>query len=155
MKAIDSPINPKEINIKITKVEPPDYKLDFEVPQRLVKRIHKKLKKGGMDYNNNQMTALLIQICTKEGLSRLDLETIWGMQPIPGTKPPVFSLNTPFSFSFIVDTYTTSDIPPLENIPLKKLQLPVTDELIELEINAQQLECGLRESYSGPLDIGD
>ena len=155
MDPIESPIDPKEINIKITKLDPPDYKLEFEIPQRLVKRIYKKLKKGGLNYDDKQMTALLVKICVDEGTYRLERESVWGLMPMANTAPPNFSIDAPFSFTSVADTYTFDDMPSLDGIQIKKLQMEISDELIEREIQSQKLECGNRTPLVGTLKVGD
>ena len=155
MKPADTPIDPKEIIITFTEIDPPDYKVEFEIPQRLVKRIYKKLKKGGLNYNEHEMVALLVRICIDEGTCRLDRETIWGFMPMPGAPRPVSSINAPFTFTSVTDTFSLDDIPSFDSIQIKKLHLEVTNDLIEQEIEAQKLECGTRIPHKGTLAIGD
>lgn len=151
----NSPIDPKEIEIKISKLDPPDYRLDYEIPQKLTKRIHKKLKKGGYDYNQHQMVALLTQICISEGMERLDKPTVWGPKPLQDADTPTFSIEKPFVFSTVVDTYSIDDIAEIAPIPITRLNIDVTDEMIDNELYEQQLEIGTREPHAGPLDYGD
>ncbi len=151
----NSPIDPKEIEIKITQIDPPDYRLDYEIPQKLTKRIHKKLKKGGYDYNQQQMVSLLTQICISEGMERLDKNTVWGPKPIQDAETPIFSIEKPFVFSSVVDTYTTDDISEIGPIPIERLNIDVTDEMIDNELFEQQLEAGTRAPHAGPLGHGD
>jgi len=151
----NSPIDPKEIEIKISKLDPPDYRLDYLIPQKLTKRIHKKLKKGGHDYSQQQMVALLTQICISEGMERLDKNTVWGPKPLMDAETPVFSIGKPFVFSTIIDTFSTDDIAEFGPIPIERLNIDITDEMIDNELLEQQLEIGTREPHSGPLDNGD
>ena len=151
----NSPIDPKEIDIEITELDPPDYRIDFEIPQKLTKRIYKKLKKGGYDYNQQQMVGLLTQICIAEGMERLDKKSIWGPKPLKDAQKPLFSTEKPFVFSSLVDTYSIDDISEIGPIPIDRLNIEVTDEMIDTELYEQQLEIGTRESHSGTLDYGD
>ena len=139
---LSHPSTRKKLTSRLLNLTHPDYKLEFEIPQRLVKRIYKKLKKGGLNYDDKQMTALLVKICVDEGTYRLERESVWGLMPMVDTAPPNFSIDAPFSFTSVADTYTFDDMPSLDGIQIKKLQMEISDELIEREIQSQKLECG-------------
>ncbi len=155
MEQIESPIDPTEINITFTEIEDSDLKVEFEIPQKLVKRISKKLKKGGINYNDQQMTALLVKICIDEGTVRLEKDSTWGFMHMQGTPLPEYKDGEEFAFTSVVDTYSVDDIPDLSGVKIKQLKVEVNDSLIEEEVKSQQLECGTRTPHSGPLSVGD
>jgi len=150
-----TPIDPKEIKIEFSKLDPPDFRIDYEIPQKLTKRIYKKLKKGGFNYDEQQMIGLLTQICVSEGMERLDQKTIWGPKPMPDSPPITYSVERPFTFSSIVDTFTADDKYEIDVIPIERLNIDITDEMIDAELYDQQLEIGVRKSHAGVLEYGD
>lgn len=149
------PIDTTKINVNITELEPPDFQLDFEIPQELVVEMHDRLIAGGLEYDDKQMVGLLTKVCLDEGMFRLNKLSIWGPKLLPGTKPGVFSLDSPFSFSAIVDAFAVEDIPEVEEIPISRNTMQVDDEMINSELVEQQLQFGTREPHSGQLEYGD
>ena len=97
------PVDPSKIKIEITAIDAPDYRIDFEMPAELVSEIYGRLKDGGYDYNVQQMTSLLTKICVDEGMIRFDKNSIWGPKQMPDSAPGIFSEDTPFVFSAVID----------------------------------------------------
>ncbi|MBT4583830.1 MAG: hypothetical protein HOC93_01985 [Phycisphaerae bacterium] len=148
-------VDTSAIKIKITKLEEPDYRLDFEMPAKLVVDIYGRLKEGGYDYDKEQMASLLTKICLDEGMARFEKNSIWGPKLMPGTQQGEFSEDGPFVFSAIVDATPTEALKEINSIPIQRLNLEVSDELIETELFEQRLLFGSRKSFSGELAYGD
>ena len=148
-------VDTSAIQIKITKLEEPDYCLEFEMPTELIVDIYGRLKEGGYDYSQEQMSILLSKICLDEGLDRLEKNSIWGPKLMPGTQPGKFSENAPFVFTAIVDAAPTEAFEEIDSIPIQRRNLEVSDELIETELFEQRLSFGSRKSFSGKLAYGD
>ena len=149
------PVDTSKIKIEITAIDAPDYRIDFEMPADLVSEIYGRLKDGGYDYNIQQMTSLLAKICVDEGMIRFDKNSLWGPKPMPGSTPGIFSEDTPFVFSAIVDETPLEYIDNIESIPIQRCIFKANDELIENELFEQQLLFGSREAHSGMLAYGD
>ena len=149
------PVDTSKIKIEITAIDAPDYRIDFEMPAELVSEIYGRLKDGGFDYNIQQMTSLLTKICIDEGMFRFDKNSIWGPKPMPGSVPGIFSEDTPFVFSAIVDEAPLEWIDNIESIPIKRRIFNANEELIENELFEQQLLFGSREAHCGVLAYGD
>ena len=101
------------------------------------------------------MTSLLTTICLDEGMVRFDKNSVWGPKPMPGSAPGIFSEDTPFIFSAIIDEYPLEIIDHIESIPIDRHNLKVSDDLIETELIEQQLLFGSREPHIGNLAYGD
>tara|TARA_X000001036_G_scaffold68434_3_gene59421 strand:- start:4479 stop:5774 length:1296 start_codon:yes stop_codon:yes gene_type:complete len=155
MQPVNSPIDPQDININITEIEPQNLQIDFEVPQRLVKRIYKKLKKGGLDYTEQQMSDLLIQICLDEASRRIDKASIWGFLPLVDTSKPTFNIDAPFTFKMNRDVMPLDQLPSFEGIQIKSIEQEITDKLVDQELHSQKLQFGNPLPLDGPLTIGD
>jgi FKBP-type peptidyl-prolyl cis-trans isomerase (trigger factor) len=149
------PVDPSKIKIEITALDAPDYRIDFEMPAELVSEIYGRLKDGGYDYNVQQMTSLLAKICIDEGLIRFDKNSIWGPKPMPESAPGIFSEDTPFIFSAVIDEIPLEHIDNIESILIERRVLKVSENLIEDEIFEQQLLFGSREAHVGMLAYGD
>ena len=149
------PVDTSKIKIEITSIDAPDYRIDFEMPAELVSEIYNRLKDGGYDYNAQQMTSLLTKICLDEGTVRFDKNSTWGPKPMPGSAPGIFSEDTPFIFSSIIDETPLGIIDHIESIPIERRNLKVSDDLIETELIEQQLLFGSREPHIGNLAYGD
>ena len=149
------PVDTSKIKIEITAIDAPDYRIDFEMPAELVSEIYGRLKDGGFDYNVQQMTSLLTKICIDEGMIRFDKNSIWGPKPMPDSVPGIFSEDTPFVFSAIVDETPLEWIDNIESIPIKRRIFKANEELIENELFEQQLLFGSREAHIGVLAYGD
>ncbi|MBT4530072.1 MAG: hypothetical protein HOC27_02605 [Phycisphaerae bacterium] len=148
-------IDTSAIKIKISKLEEPDYRLDFDMPDEIVEDINRRLKEGGYDYDDEQMTSLLTKICLDEGMNRLDKKSVWGPKLMPGTAPGKFCCDSGFLFSAIVDAIPTGILDQIDSIPIRRRKLEVTNELIETELFEQRLLFGSRESFSGEVAYGD
>ena len=148
-------IDPAEIEIKVTELEAPDTQLDFNIPARLVKRIHKKLKKGGHNYNNEQMVSLLSKICIDEGNSRLQKDSIFGPKPLNDVEPPIFNKNEAFQLSIVIDFAPEIDLPDFASIEIERPIKDVSEQMIDAEMYEQQLDAGISESHDGELEYGD
>ena len=149
------PVDTSKIKIEITAIDAPDNRIDFEMPAELVSEIYGRLKDGGYDYNVQQMTSLLAKICIDEGLIRFDKNSIWGPKPMPESAPGIFSEDTPFIFSAVIDEMPLEHIDKIESILIERRSLRVSENLIEDEIFQQQLLFGSRETHIGILAYGD
>jgi len=149
------PVDPSKIKIEITPIDAPDYRMDFEMPAELVSEIYGRLKDGGYEYNVEQMTSLLVKICVDEGMIRFDKNSIWGPKPIPGSAPGIFSEDTPFIFSAVIDETPIDYIDNIESIPIERCIFKANEELIKNELFEQQLLFGSREAHCGVLAYGD
>jgi len=148
-------VDTSTIKIETTELDAPDYRLDFAMPAELVSDIFNRLKDGGYDYDEGQMTSLLTKICLDEGMARFDKNSVWGPKLMPGTEPGTFTENSPFVFSAIVDATPTGAFEEVDSIPIEQRNLEVSDDLIETELYEQRLLFGSRESYTGELAYGD
>jgi len=149
------PVDPSKIKIEITPIDAPDYRIDFEMPAELVSEIYGRLKDGGYEYNVQQMTSLLAKICIDEGMNRFDKNSIFGLKPIPDSAPGIFSEDTPFVFSAVVDETPLDYIDNIESIPIERFVFKANEELIKNELFEQQLLFGSREAHCGVLAYGD
>ncbi len=149
------PVDPSKIKIEITAIDAPDYRIDFEMPAELVSEIYGRLKDGGYEYNVEQMTSLLVKICVDEGMIRFDKNSIWGLKPIPDSAPGIFSEDTPFIFSAVIDETPLDYIDNIESIPIERRIFKANEELIKNELFEQQLLFGSREAHVGVLAYGD
>ena len=147
------PIDISKININIVEIEAPDYRLDFEVPVDLIAEITTRIKSGGLDYDEKQMGNLIIQVCLDEGMSRFDRDSAWGTRLL-NKSIGRYSNDEPFTFSAIVDTLPEKDF-SIDSIPIKRNQLSVDDELVDIELLEQQLQFGTRTEFMGKLAHGD
>ena len=150
-EAVDTSV----IQIEITAVEVPDYRLDFEMPAELVTDIYGRLRDGGYNYDKGQMTALLTKICLDEGMVRFDRDSIWGPKMMPGTTPGNFAEDAAFVFSAIVDATPIELFKEVDSIPIQRRNLEVSDDLVETEMHEQQLLFGTRNTHTGELAYGD
>ena len=148
-------VDTSAIKINIAKLEGSDYRLDFDMPDDIVEDINRRLKEGGYDYDDEQMTSLLTKICLDEGMNRLDKKSVWGPKLMPGTEPGKFCCDSGFLFSAIVDAIPTGILDQIDSIPIRRRKLEVTNELIETELFEQRLLFGSRESFSGEVAYGD
>ncbi len=148
-------VDTSAIKINIAKLEGSDYRLDFDMPDEIVEDINRRLKEGGYDYDDEQMTSLLTKICLDEGMNRLDKKSVWGPKLMPGTEPGKFCCDSGFLFSAIVDAIPTGILDQIDSIPIRRRKLEVTNELIETELFEQRLLFGSRESFSGEVAYGD
>ncbi len=148
-------VDTSAIKINIAKLEGSDYRLDFDMPDEIVEDINRRLKEGGYDYDDEQMTSLLTKICLDEGMIRLDKKSVWGPKLMPGTEPGKFCCDSGFLFSAIVDAIPTGILDQIDSIPIRRRKLEVTNELIETELFEQRLLFGSRESFSGEVAYGD
>ncbi len=148
-------VDTSAIKINIDKLEGSDYRLDFDMPDEIVEDINRRLKEGGYDYDDEQMTSLLTKICLDEGMNRLDKKSVWGPKLMPGTEPGKFCCDSGFLFSAIVDAIPTGILDQIDSIPIRRRKLEVTNELIETELFEQRLLFGSRESFSGEVAYGD
>ena len=148
-------VDTSAIKINIAKLEGSDYRLDFDMLDEIVEDINRRLKEGGYDYDDEQMTSLLTKICLDEGMNRLDKKSVWGPKLMPGTEPGKFCCDSGFLFSAIVDAIPTGILDQIDSIPIRRRKLEVTNELIETELFEQRLLFGSRESFSGEVAYGD
>ena len=149
------PVNTSKIKIEILALDAPDFRLDFDMPSELVSEIYSRLKEGGFDYDEGQMTSLLTKICLDEGMIRFDKTSIWGPKLMPGTEPAIFKEGASFVFSAIVDATPVEVATEVDSIPIDRRSLEVGDDLIEAELFEQRLMFGSRESHASDLDYGD
>lgn len=148
-------VDTSAIQIDIAALEVPDYRLDIEMPAELVADIFDRLKEGGYDYGEEQMTSLLTKICIDEGMVRFDKNSIWGPKLMPGTEPGKYCENKSFVFSMIVDATPTQAFKKIDSIPIQQRNLKISDDLVDTEMYEQQLLFGLHSDYSGELAYGD
>ena len=148
-------IDPAEIDIKITELDAPDTQLDFIIPARLVKRIHKKLKKGGHNYNDEEMVSMLSRICVDEGNSRLQRNSVFGPKPLSDAEPPIFKINADFCLSIVIDFNPKIELPDFTSIEIERPIKDVTEEMIDAELYEQRLDAGSSEPHVGKLEYGD
>jgi len=149
------PVNTSKIKIEISKLDAPDYQLDFDMPLELVTDIYERLKDGEIDYDEGQMTSLLTKICLDEGMIRFDKNSIWGPKLMPETEPAIFNEGSGFVFSAIVDATPTDALSDISSIPIERRKLEVTDELVDAEMFEQQLLFGTRAKHTGEIAFGD
>jgi len=147
------PIDTSKINIEILELDAPDYQLNFEVPVDLISEIINRIQAGGLDYDEKQMSGLIVQVCLDEGTSRLDRDSAWGARILTKSMGR-FLANEPFTFSAAVDTLPEEYF-SIESIPINRNLFTAEDTLIDLELLEQQLQFGTRCEYSGELAHGD
>jgi FKBP-type peptidyl-prolyl cis-trans isomerase (trigger factor) len=78
-----------------------------------------------------------------------------GLKPIPDSAPGIFSEDTPFVFSAVVDEASLDYTDNIESIPIERFVFKANEELFENELFEQQLLFGSREAHCGVLAYGD
>ena len=63
-------IDTEEIIIEATEVDQFDKVISAEMPASCIKKIKDRLTEGGMEQDDAQLAALLLQICTEEAIAR-------------------------------------------------------------------------------------
>ncbi len=147
------PIDVSKISIGITALEAPDYQLDFEVPVDLVSEITSRISEGGLTYNEQQMSNLIVQVCLDEGMQRLDRDSAWGAKLLAKSMGK-YSIEKPFTFSVAVDTLPEGKI-PITDVPIQRNCIQVDDALVDSEMKEQQLSFGTKNAFNGVLAYGD
>ncbi|MBL6998157.1 MAG: hypothetical protein ISR75_06955 [Phycisphaerales bacterium] len=147
------PIDTSKIEVVISELEAPDFQFDFTVPVDLISEITKRIQDGGLEYNEQQIANLLIQICLDEGMQRLDRDSAWGARLLTKSVKEYLA-QSPFSFSAVVDALPEEEI-PIESIPIKRNQIQVDDVLVDTELFEQQLQFGTTAPFDGDLAYGD
>ncbi len=147
------PIDTSKISIEISELDAPDYRFDIEVSKELIKEITTRIKEGGLQYDEQQMGNLIVQVSLDEAMKRLDKDSAWGARLLQESAGK-YSLNEAFKFSAVVDTLPDEDF-DIESIPIKRNRLQVDDALVDTEVAEQQLQFGAKEPFEGELDYGD
>ena len=72
------PIDTSKIQINIIELDPPDYQFDIEVPIDLISEISARIARGGLNYNEQELGNLIVQVSQDEAMQRLDKDSAWG-----------------------------------------------------------------------------
>lgn len=149
------PFDPEEINIEITELSSLEQRVAIEVPARLVKRFHKKMKKSGQSLDDEAMRNHLSRFCLEEIIKRLELNPIWGPIPSPGSPEPRFRTEHPFRFSMDIDTAPEIKWPDFKTIEIIRPVREITEDMIEDEMVEQRRDAGIQSPLESDLAVGD
>ncbi len=147
------PIDTSKIQINIIELDPPDYQFDIEVPIDLISEISARIAQGGLDYNEQELGNLIVQICQDEAMQRLDKDSAWGCRVLKSSAGK-YDVNKPFKFSAITDTIPNDEF-SIDTIPINRRSFEVSDSHVEAELLEQQIQIGERTTFEGALCSGD
>lgn len=135
-------IDTSEIKIDETEMESFDRLLSVELPSHCIKKIKERLAEGGVEQTDDQLAALLLQICTEEAINRSERDPLWGVQMKSGTKPAMPTDGEPFTAQFALDLSPVFTWPDFSSIDLKRPTMTIDDETVQREFHNQRLAAG-------------
>ena len=147
------PIDTSKIQINIIELDPPDYQFDIEVPIDLISEISARIARGGLNYNEQELGNLIVQVSQDEAMQRLDKDSAWGCRVLKSSAGK-YDVNKPFKFSAITDTIPNDEF-SIDTIPINRRSFEVSDSHVEAELLEQQIQIGERTTFEGALCSGD
>ena len=96
-----------------------------------------------MEQTDDQLAALLMQICTEEAINRSERDPLWGVQMKSGTKPAMPTDGEPFTAQFALDLSPVFTWPDFSSIDLKRPTMTIDDETVHREFHNQRLAAGM------------
>ena len=135
-------IDTSEIKIDETEMDNFDRLISVEMPSSCIKKIKERLAEGGMEQTDEQLAALLMQICTEEAMNRSERDPLWGVQMKSGTKPVMPADGDPFTAQFALDLAPVFAWPDFGSIDLKRPTMTIDDETVHRELHQQRLAAG-------------
>ena len=147
------PIDTSKIQINIIELDPPDYQFDIEVPIDLISEISARIARGGLNYNEQELGNLIVQVSQDEAMQRLDKDSAWGCRVLKSSAGK-YDVNKPFKFSAITDTIPNDEF-SIDTIPINRRSFEVSDSHVEAELLEQQIQIGERTAFEGALCSGD
>lgn len=151
------PIDPMDIQMTMTKLAGCERRLVIEVPARLVKRFHKKLKKSGEDASPEASGMELKNFCIDQSFKRFDLNPIWGPIETPNsdTLASTFRLGQDFKISIDVDSRPDIEWPEFSTLEIVRPIRDITDDMIDNEMDEQCRDAGKRIPLKDEIQQGD
>jgi FKBP-type peptidyl-prolyl cis-trans isomerase (trigger factor) len=148
-------IDTEEIIIEATEVDQFDQVISAEMPSSCIKKIKDRLTEGGMEQDDAQLAALLLQICMEEAIARASSEPLWGPMFLGTTAPTMPEDGHPFKTTFALDIAPELQWPEFSTFEVRRPLLEIGAEEVRRELHRQRLEAGTNEGISGPAATDD
>lgn len=144
MTAVELPIDPDECGLSFEPESAVHGRLRARVPAALVRRFRKKMRKAGREADLSEVKSELVRFLCSTVAARSGIRLVSAPLVRRGAKEPKLSTDKDFILDLDVDTAARLEYPETLDVELLEPDAPVTDELVEQEMERQRLHAGER-----------
>ncbi|MDA0802988.1 MAG: hypothetical protein O2819_04435 [Planctomycetota bacterium] len=146
MSKTESPIDPAECHLIYSPASGVHGALTARVPSSLVRRFRKKMRRTGADAELSDVKLALLRFLCGAASEQFKIRIVTPPMVRKGVKEPRLSLDHDFVLDVEVDTAAALKFPDCSGVELLQPESPVTEAMIDEEMNNQCLQAGKRAS---------
>lgn len=139
-----------EIIIEKKALDSFDFLVKVTLPSECIQKITSRLIEGGMPQTDDQLMQILVKVCVDEVFAREERPSVWGPAMLGG-KPDLPKAGQDFSFEMMIDQIPNFEIPPFEDLVIRRPQLDISEDLVQQEIHSQRFDAADHQASDAPI----